>query len=364
MISWEEFKKVEHSRSARKKYLFKDGRIFHVLLSQQFNREDLETIYQTATAIRRLDKFQPAFLRYSLFGKRALNLFAQPSTRTVESFAAAEDVLGMTTRVVQDLNTSSFAKGETVEDSIRTLSSYFHAVVTRHKDDSFPMHAAWATSNSKRPVPIISGGSGSSQHVTQSLLDIYTLRYSFKDTGGIDGKRIAIISDLKRNRAARSLIYLLTKFEGIEFVLISPDTMQIENNLREYIEKNHNLKIYDYSNVKEALKDQGKKLDTIYITRNQKEYKDNLGASALNWNEEDYFLRWEYRNLIREDCVIMHPLPRVNELPIEWDDFPGSVVWRQPRNGMWVRAALFAIIFNVDQSIRAKFEDLSQMGGY
>lgn len=350
MIKWDEFLRVTESRSARRKYLFKDEQSFHVLFSQQFQREDLDKLYQTATAIRKLHKRKTdaAWLRKTLQGKRLLCLFVQPSTRTVESFVAAGEKLGMNARVIQDISTSSFAKGETVEDSIRTLSSYFDVIVTRNKEENFALEAAYATLNSKRPIPVISGGSGSSHHVTQSLLDIYTLQYSFAQKGGVDGKHIMIVCDLLRNRAARSLIYLLTKFNDIKLTLVTPPSMQLDDELREYITVQHNLKVAEFTNVETALQE-SIGIDAIYMTRNQKEYGT---AEDVNWNEEDFWLKWEYRKYLDEDCVIMHPLPRQQELPVEWDNYPGSVVWRQVRNGMWIRAALFANIFGVDKEIR------------
>jgi len=351
MIEWNEFLRVTNSRSARRKYLFKNEQPFHVLFSQQFQREDLDKLYQTATAIRKLHKRKTdaSWLRKTLQGKRLLCLFVQPSTRTVESFVAAGEKLGMDARVIQDISTSSFAKGETVEDSIRTLSSYFDVVVTRNKEEDFALKAAYATLNSKRSIPVISGGSGSSHHVTQSLLDIYTLQYSFAGKGGVDGKHIMFVCDLLRNRAARSLIYLLTKFNGIKLTLVTPPSMQLDAELREYITINHDLEVNEFTSVEEALKLSGKTVNAIYMTRNQKEYGR---AEDVNWNEADFWLKWDYRRYIDENCVIMHPLPRQEELPIEWDEFPGSVVWRQVRNGMWIRAALFANIFGVDQEIR------------
>lgn len=349
MITWDEFLKVTDSSSTRRKYLFQNNQPFHVLFSQQFNREDLDQLYQTATAIRKLhkDKAGAAFLRTLLEEKRLLCLFVQPSTRTVESFVAAGEKLGMKARVIQDISTSSFAKGESISDSIRTLSSYFDVIVSRNKDEDFALKAAYATLNSKRPVPVISGGSGSSHHVTQSLLDIYTLQYSFANKGGVDGKNIMIVSDLLRNRAARSLIYLLTKFNQIKLTLVTPPSMSLDAELRDYITVKHNLQVQEFTSVETALQ-QVTDLDAIYMTRNQKEYGTQ---EDIIWDEEDFWLKWEYRKYLSNDCVIMHPLPRKEELPLEWDDFPGSVIWRQVRNGMWIRAALFAMLFNVHEQI-------------
>lgn len=356
-VSFEEFKAALSSSSRRRQQLTRNGKHFFILLSQQFSPEDLEALCDTATAIRRLDRHIEGreFLRGVLRGARIMNLFAQPSTRTAESFAAAADKLGAISRVVNDLQTSSFAKGESVEDSVRTLSSFFDAIVTRHPDDDFGIRASWALSQTQRQIPVISAGSGKSQHVTQSLLDIYTLRYSFAERGGVHGKTVVIIGDIARNRAARSLAYLLTKFEKptprIHFV--SPAEFAPDDDLIDYI-RDHGIEIEVHPSLQPLLAEHGRSIDAIYVTRSQKEWdtggapkdKGDLGSS------EEFVLKHEYRDLIRPDCVIMHPLPRVNELPDAWEEHPGFVVWRQVRNGMWIRAAVFATVFGADLEIR------------
>jgi hypothetical protein len=146
--SYEEFRAALDDQERRRALLFRDGRPFFVLISQQFRRSDLEQLSDTATAIRRLDRHRDGrdFLRSVLRGYRIMNLFARPSTRTAESFIAAADKLGASSRLVADLRTSSFAKGETVEDSVRTLSSFFDAIVTRHPDEDFALRASWRCS--------------------------------------------------------------------------------------------------------------------------------------------------------------------------------------------------------------------------
>jgi aspartate carbamoyltransferase catalytic subunit len=354
-ITFEQFKQsLETSSSTRRALLARGDRPFHVLLSQQFSRPDIESLCDTATAIRRLDRALDGreFLRGVLRGIRVMNLFAQPSTRTAESFIAAADKLGATCRLVSDLRTSSFAKGESVEDSVRTISSFFDAIVTRHPDDDFAMRAAWSLSRAGRSIPVISGGSGKSQHVTQSLLDIYTLRYSFAESGGVDGKSVCIIGDIARNRAARSLAYLLTKFEKPRIHFVSPKDFVPDDDLVAYI-RNHDIPVDLHPSLGPVLEEHGRSIDAIYVTRSQQEW-DSGGPPVALGSSEDFILKPSYRDLIRPDCVIMHPLPRVNELPDEWEDHPGFVVWRQVRNGMWIRAALFSKIFGADAEIRAR----------
>lgn len=354
-ISFEEFKALLGSRSRRKKYLRQEGRHYHVLISQQFSVEDLESLCDTATAIRRLDRHLDGreFLRSVLRGYRIMNLFAQPSTRTAQSFMAAADKLGATSTLVSDLQTSSFAKGESIEDSVRTLSSFFDAIVVRHHDDDFSLRAAWALSKSQRPIPVISAGSGKSQHVTQSLLDIYTLRYSFAERGGIHGKHICIIGDIARNRAARSLAYLLTKFEEppprLQFVC--PEEFGPDPDFLAYM-REHGIEVGVHPSLGPLLEEHGRNLDAIYVTRSQREW--DKGGNGEIGSSDEFVLKPEYRELIRDDTVLMHPLPRVNELPESWEDHKGFVVWRQVRNGMWIRAAVFALIHGADVEIRAR----------
>ena len=356
-ISYEDFREALGDSERRRSLLFRDGRPFFVLVSQQFNRSELERLCDTATAIRRLDRQRGGrnFLTGLLRGNRIMNLFAQPSTRTAESFIAAADKLGAYSRLVSDLSTSSFSKGESVSDSVRTLSSFFDAIVTRHHDDEFAIKASWALYRSQRPIPVISAGSGRSQHVTQSLLDIYTLRYSLFEKGGIDGRRVVIVGDIARNRAARSLAYLLTKFEVAAIDFVSPKAFAPEDQLVEYLER-HGIGVSLHEDLKPLVESRGKEIDAIYMTRLQEEWdsgsgipaKDRKGASG------SFVLHYDYRDLLREDCVIMHPLPRVNELPDEWESHPGFVVWRQVRNGMWMRAALFAMVEGADEEILAR----------
>lgn len=361
-ISYEEFRSAIHDGARRRSLLFRDNRPYFVLLSQQFSRDELEALCDTATAIRRLDRHRDGreFLLGILRGHRVMNLFAQPSTRTAQSFIAGADKLGATSTLVSDISTSSFAKGESIADSVRTLSSFFDTIVVRHPDDDFAAQASWALHNSNRPVPVISGGSGKSQHVTQSLLDLYTLRYSFYERGGVDGKRVVIVGDIARNRAARSLALILTKFRPAAIHFISSGAFAPDDEMTEYLRR-HEIDVEVHEDLHTYLRAHGREADAIYMTRLQKEW--DVGAAGQPKKGADkaeldtdmaYVLRSDYRLLVRPDCVIMHPLPRINELPDEWEEHPGFVVWRQVRNGMWIRAALFAAIHGADGEILAR----------
>jgi len=364
-ITYEEFRDAIQDGARRRALLFRDGRPFFVLLSQQFSRAELEALCDTATAIRRLDRHRDGreFLLGILRGHRVMNLFAQPSTRTAQSFIAGADRLGATSTLVSDIQTSSFAKGESIADSVRTLSSFFDAIVVRHPDNDFAIEAAWALHRSQRPVPVISAGSGKSQHVTQALLDFYTLRYSFYDRGGVDGKQILIVGDIARNRAARSLALILTKFRPAGVHFVSPEGFAPDDELLGYLRR-HEIAVGVTDNLEDYLRAQGRNTDAIYMTRLQKEWDAGSGQPTAGAGkgelaaDDAYVLRSDYRQLIREDCVLMHPLPRINELPESWEDHPGFVVWRQVRNGMWIRAALFATIEGAAAEIRARAQRL------
>ena len=353
MDTYETFVRSLDDEGLRRGLLFRGERPYFVLTSQQFERADLESLAITATTIRRMDRHRDgvAFLRSILAGKRVMNLFAQPSTRTCESFVAAAEKLGASARVVSDLRTSSFAKGESVEDAVRTLSSFYDTLVTRHPDDDFATRAAWAMSRSGRSIPVISAGSGTSEHPTQALLDVYTLQYSWAgDRGGIDGKRILLVGDIGRNRAARSLALLLTRFriDRID-VACHPAFPPDAPFLRSLAQ--HGVRVVLHPRLDVALDTTGKELDAIYVTRLQQEWDAEGGALGTS---EEFVLKPEFRDRIRPDCVILHPLPRVNELPEAWEDHPGFVVWRQVRNGMWMRAALLAHVHGAGEEIVAR----------
>jgi aspartate carbamoyltransferase len=351
-LTLSEFTEALEVSSRRRALLMRDGRPCFVLMSQQFDVAELDKLFDVATAIRRLDRHRDGrvVLRGLLHGVRVMNLFAQPSTRTAESFIAAADKLGASTRLVTDLRTSSFAKGETVEDSVRTLASFFDAIVARHPDDDFAVRASWALWRGPRKIPVVSAGSGKSQHPTQSLLDAYTLRHAWAEQGGLAGKRVLVIGDVARNRAARSLAYILAKFPVGRIDFVSQGQYKPDDGLLSYLGE-HGVQWEILSDLHETIAKRGKDYDALYVTRLQQEW--DAGGGPLG-TDDAFVLRANERSSLRDDCVILHPLPRVNELPVEWDDHPGFLVWKQVRNGMWIRAALFATLFAADDEVLAR----------
>ncbi len=307
----------------------------HVLVAQQFVREDLEVLGELATVIRRVSKSQEGarFLKGLLCDKRAMLYFAQPSSRTYLSFLAACQILGLDTMDVRDSKTSSEVKGESPEDTVRTFSSYADLIVMRHPQGGFAERVAWMLAHSNREVPVINAGSGADQHPTQALLDVYTLARSFENRGGIDGKTVLFAGDLKRGRTVRSLAWMLTLFEGVNVVFAAPEALQIGADIQVLLrEAGVPFRLCD--RVQEALPE----ADAVYMTRLQDEWDGEGEQSSLS--ETDFCVGVEELKLMKPEAVIMHPLPRRHEISRELDNEPQAIYWRQMRNGMWIRAAL------------------------
>lgn len=349
-ISWQEFQGLPLTEKAG--MYSKDGRLFHVIVAQQFNRAILEELGAMATRIRHIAKIEAGmdFLRTLLSHKSAMLYFSQPSTRTFLSFHSACQILGMRTVEVREASTSSEVKGETQEDSVRTFSSFSDVIIMRHSIGGLAEKMAWTLSNTERPIPIINAGSGKDQHPTQALLDIYTLQRSFENRGGIDGKKIVFVGDLARGRTVRSLAQLLTYYKGVEQVFIAPPQLQIKDDILALL-KASNTRFEVGSDFAKAVPE----ADAIYMTRIQDEWDETKGESG-RIDTSQFCLGPEHLSKLKPDAVIMHPLPRRNEIAIEIDRDPRAVYWRQVRNGMWVRVALLVHIFNVFDKIR-EFHD-------
>ncbi len=338
--AWETLQQMNPREKAR---LFdRDGRLFHVLLAQQFTRGMLEELCDLATRIRHIAKTRAGmdFLRAQLSHKMAMLYFTQPSSRTFLSFHSACQMLGMKTVEVRDTATSSEIKGETQEDSIRTFSSFADVIIMRTAVGGLAEKMAWTFSQSDRPVPIINAGSGKDQHPTQALLDVYTLQRSFEKRGGIDGKTVVFVGDLARGRTVRSLAYLLTNYQGVRQYFIAPPQLQIGRDI---------LDLLDAAGVEYFLGDDFVKIlpqaDAVYMTRIQDEWDQTAGESGLIDLSKFHFTA-AHLKILPPQAVIMHPLPRRQEIAVEVDRDPRAVYWRQVRNGMWARTALLAVIFN------------------
>ncbi|MFH0920451.1 MAG: aspartate carbamoyltransferase, partial [Fibrobacterota bacterium] len=337
-LEWDAFQKYDLGLKAQ--CFNVDGRPFHVVLAQQFNRKLLVELGELATSVRQIAKTKAGmdFLQGLLSHKTAMLYFSQPSTRTFLSFHSACQILGMRTVEVRDTSTSSEMKGETQEDSVRTFSSFSDVIIMRSAIPGLAEKMAWVLSNTERPVPIINAGSGKDQHPTQALLDIYTLHRSFEKRGGIDRKKIVFVGDLARGRTVRSLAYLLANYEGVKQYFVAPPHLQIGQDIQDILKKNGVA--YELgADIDKYVED----ADAIYMTRIQDEWDDNkAGGEAIE--TKNYHFTVEHLQRLPAHAVIMHPLPRRQEISVEVDGDPRAVYWRQVRNGMWIRVALMAQI--------------------
>jgi aspartate carbamoyltransferase catalytic subunit len=349
-VSWEDYQQLSQAEQASR--LNQDGFPYHLLLAQQFNRGMLDEYCRLATRIRRIAKSKAGmkFLNSQLEHKRAMLYFSQPSSRTFLSFYAACQILGLKPAEVRDASTSSEMKGESREDTVRTFSSYFDLLIMRTKIQGFAEKMAWLLSNTERPVPIINAGSGQDQHPTQALLDIYTLQRSFDTMGGIEGKKIVFVGDLARGRTVRSLSSLLTHYPGVKLCFAAPDALQIGDDILQQLSEAG----VEYE-VTGDFEGQIPQADAIYMTRIQDEWDQVPGESnALDVSQ--YHFRAEHLAKLKQSAIIMHPLPRRQEIAVEVDNDPRAMYWRQVRNGMWVRVALIATIFRRADEIRNYYD--------
>ena len=306
--------------------------IKHIIESQQFDREFLEEeLFPLAGEMETIVKFGGCKL---LDGKRMITFFYEPSTRTRASFEIAMDMLGG--RVVFSTENatqfSSVVKGETLRDTIRVLNRYKpDVIVLRHNEEGGAKEAVEVSS-----VPIINAGDGSGQHPTQSLLDLYTIK---KRLGKIDGISVAMVGDLKNGRTVRSLSYLLGKFENIKIFFVAPESAMIKQDIKDYLER-HGVNFSEGND----LRDVASKIDVIYQTRTQKERGTMMDRSDM---EQGFFLvNKEILNTMKEKSIIMHPLPRNEEIALEVDeDGRSAYLTDQIDSGLYIRMALLRMIF-------------------
>ena len=327
--------------------LFNHGnKPYHGLLAQQFNREYLDEIYHLTNVIRAISKSKQGslYLQSLLPHKRAMLYFMQPSTRTYLSFRTACQILGIQTSDVRDSSISSEVKGESSEDTLRTFSSYFDYIIMRHTEEGMAERAAWVLEHSDRTVPVLNAGSGKDQYPTQGLLDIYTLRRSFENHGGLKDKTIMLAGDLLRGRTVRSLAQLLAHFDGIKLILSSPEKYRMKDDVIDILKKANTEYV-----ATDKFKDYLPEADAIYMTRVQDEHDDAAFKSERSL--PDFSLTVDDLPKLKEHAAILHPLPRRDELDPGIDNDPRAKYWRQERNGMWSRAALILLIAGKDQEV-------------
>lgn len=352
-LSWTDYNTL--SPEEKGGLLNRGGKPYHALIAQQFDRALLDRICDLATKTRRIAKTKGGmnFLQSLLCEKRVMLYFSQPSSRTFLSFYAACQILGIKPAEVRDAATSSEIKGESQEDSVRTFSSYFDMIIMRHPTGGFAERIAWMLSHTDRPVPVINAGSGKDQHPTQALLDIYTLQRSLeKRRGGLEGARIAFVGDLARGRTVRSLSLLLRQYPGVRQVFVAPEPLQIGDDILAKLDAAGVS--YEVTTAFEPVIPQ---VDAIYMTRIQDEWDQANESGSIDTS--GYHFTAAHLNMLQPHAIIMHPLPRRQEIAPEVDDDPRAKYWRQVRNGMWVRAVLIAMIFDRENEIDRYYEDLT-----
>ena len=295
---------------------------------KDFSRNDLQYLFKKANQIEKM----PAQKRISLLGDKILGyLFFEPSTRTRLSFEAAMLWLGGRSLGFAEPRVSSMEKGESLADTIRTVDNYVDLIVLRHSNDGAARYAAEIASK-----PLINGGSGTEEHPTQAMLDLYTI---IKEKGSIDGLKIGLLGDLKYGRTVYSLLYGLSLFD-VEVKLISHPMLSVRREI--FFDMEKKIKMSEYADFEEILPT----LDVLYVTRIQKErFPDPAEYERVR---SSFVLNKKILQKAKSDLVILHPLPRVDEISPEVDSTPFAKYFKQVLNGKILRAALLSSILNAE----------------
>ena len=307
----------------------------HVYESQQFDLELLDIVFNMADKMKKDLSAKPRRYADALKGKIMASLFYEPSTRTRFSFESAMARLGgsiLTTENAKEF--SSAAKGETLYDSTSVMCGYADLIVMRHNEPGSAKIAAEVSC-----VPVINAGDGSGQHPTQALLDLYTIKDNFST---IDGLAIAMVGDLRYGRTVRSLSYLLTKYENIKIYYVSPIVCKMDEDIKDYLMR-YKVEWEEVSSLEKVLP----LVDCVYMTRIQKERFHNLKdyESAAG----KYILDMKKIKLMKQKSIIMHPLPRVDEISQEVDKDHRAQYFNQALNGLYVRMALLYLLLGDDR---------------
>lgn len=294
----------------------------HLMSPMDFTVEELDALMDRAEDI----KNHPENYNHACEGKTLATCFYEPSTRTRLSFEAAMINLGGDVLGFASADSSSAAKGESVSDTIRVISSYADICAMRHPKEGAPLVAS-----SRSKIPVINAGDGGHQHPTQTLTDLFTIR-SLRGT--LDGLTIGLCGDLKFGRTVHSLINALVRYNNIKFILISPPELRVPSYIREDVLSKNNIPFEEVKSLEDAMPS----LDILYMTRVQRE---------RFFNEEDYLrmkdfyiLDKEKMELAKKDMMVLHPLPRVNEISVEVDDDPRAMYFTQAQYGVYIRMAL------------------------
>ncbi len=301
----------------------------HLMSPMDFSVEELDTLMDLADDIQK----DPAKYAHKCDGKILATCFYEPSTRTRLSFESAMLRLGGQVLGFATADSSSAAKGESVSDTIRIISSYADICAMRHPKEGAPMVAA-----SKSWIPVINAGDGGHQHPTQTLTDLMTIR-SLK--GSLSNMTIGLCGDLKFGRTVHSLINALIRYRNVSFVFISPPELRIPDYIREDVLIRNGIKFKEVIKLDDVMPE----LDILYMTRVQRE---------RFFNEEDYvrlkdfyILNKEKMTLAKKDMMVLHPLPRVNEISVEVDEDERAMYFKQVKYGMYIRMALILTLLEL-----------------
>ena len=301
----------------------------HLINPMDFTIEELNEIFELAHRIIS----NPEEYSHVCEGKILATLFYEPSTRTKFSFEAAMMRLGGKILGFSEPNSSSAAKGETLADTIKMVSIYSDIIAMRHPKEGSAKVASMYSS-----VPVINAGDGGHQHPTQTLTDLLTIK-TLK--GRLDNHVIGICGDLKYGRTVQSLITAMSRYKNIKFVLISPKELGIPQYIREEVLNKNNIEFREVEKIEDVIEE----LDILYMTRIQKEIFFN--EDEYMRLKDSYILDAEKMKLAKEDMIIMHPLPRVNEIDVEVDKDKRAAYFKQAEFGMYVRMALMAKLLGV-----------------
>jgi aspartate carbamoyltransferase len=294
-----------------------------------FSVEELDKLLDLANDI----EAHPEKYAHKCDGKKLATCFYEPSTRTRLSFEAAMLNLGGSVLGFHSADSSSASKGESVSDTIRIISCYADICAMRHPKEGAPLVAS-----EKSRIPVINAGDGGHQHPTQTLADLLTIR-SIK--GRLNNITIGFCGDLKFGRTVHSLINALIRYDNVKVVLISPEELKVPDYVRDDVLRANNIEFKEVEKLEDAMGD----LDVLYMTRVQKE---------RFFNEEDYvrlkdfyILTKEKMELAKDDMIVLHPLPRVNEISVDVDDDPRACYFRQAQYAVYVRMALILTLLGL-----------------
>lgn len=301
----------------------------HIISPLDLSVEELDKLLDLANDIER----HPEKYAHACEGKRLASLFYEPSTRTRLSFEAAMMNLGGKVLGFSDQDSSSATKGESVADTIRVVSCYADIAAIRHPKEGAALVASMASQ-----IPVINAGDGGHQHPTQTLTDLLTIR-SMK--GRLDNITIGLCGDLRFGRTVHSLIEALVRYDNVHFILISPDELRVPSYIRDGVLQMENVSYKEVVRLEEALPD----LDLLYMTRVQRErfFNENDYVRMKDF----YILDAEKMKLAGPDMLVLHPLPRVNEISVEVDNDPRAAYFKQARYGVYVRMALILTLLEI-----------------